>query len=427
MWRAVQVRGSEGDTELGIGALERILEVTRALARPLELEAMLEQIVDAGRQILSADRGTVFLYESETEELVSKVATGSGELRVPASAGIVGECARTRSVVNVPDCYADPRFNPEVDRQTGYRTRCMMTLPLIGHDESLEGVLQVLNKDGGVFSAEDEQIATALGAQCAVALQRTRLLGDLVVKERMEQELLVARRIQMRVFPQVMPKIEGYDICGWCRTADETGGDIFDLIQTGDGKLRLLLGDATGHGIGPALSVTQVRAMLRMCVRFGADIPAATRYINNQLEEDLSANRFVTAFLGDLDAAKHRIDYHSAGQAPLLHLAANGEPNWLDSTLLPLGIMEQPAVKPAQAIDLGPGDQLVLATDGIFEYEDPSGEQYGEERVVELLRADPAATASERIERLVAEIERHARGARQADDMTILIVRRLPA
>ena len=110
----------------------------------------------------------------------------------------------------------------------------------------------------------------------------------------------------------------------------------------------------------------------------------------------------------------------------MLHLAASGEPNWLDATMLPLGIMEQPSVKPPRSIDLAPGDQLVLATDGIYEYENPSGEQYGEERVVELLRSDPAATASERIERLVAEIERHAQGAKQADDMTILIVRRLP-
>src|SRR5512145_3491206 len=97
--------------------LERILEVTRQLARPLDLQTMLERVIDEGRTVLRADRGTVFLYDPQTDELFSRVATGTGTLRIPADRGIVGESARTRRVVNVPDCYADPRFNREVDRK----------------------------------------------------------------------------------------------------------------------------------------------------------------------------------------------------------------------------------------------------------------------------------------------------------------------
>ena len=217
-------------TQLSATALERILEVTRSLARPSDTTTMLENIIDASRTVLEAERGTVFLYDAKNKELVARVATGQVEMRVPDDKGIVGKCAQTRRVINVPDCYADPRFNQDIDRETGYRTRCLMTVPLIGHDDSLEGVLQVLNKRDGVFTETDERVATALAAQCAVALQRTRLLKDLVSKERMERELLVARQIQMRVLPQVMPQIEGCDVFGWCRPADQTGGDIFDLL-----------------------------------------------------------------------------------------------------------------------------------------------------------------------------------------------------
>jgi sigma-B regulation protein RsbU (phosphoserine phosphatase) len=418
--------GIKDDTStLSAASLERVLSVTRALARPLELGAMLQEVVDAARSVLQADRGTVFLYEKATHELVSKVATGSGELRVPADRGIVGECARTRQAVTVPDCYADPRFNQDVDKLTGYRTRCLMTVPLIGHDDSLEGVLQVLNKHEGVFTEEDEQIATALAAQCAVALQRTRLLEDLVHKERLEQELSLARQIQQRVFPRVMPKIPGYDVAGWCRTADQTGGDIFDLIHLENGRLILLLGDATGHGIGPALSVTQVRAMLRMCIRFSADITAAFGNINDQLSEDLASNRFVTAFLGELDTERHRVLFHSGGQGPLLHWRVTGEPDWRAPTTLPLGILGGAAVAEPCVIDLASGDILALVTDGIFEYENLQGDPYGEDRLVEVIRAGHDLPVVGLIDRIVADVEAFAGGAPQADDLTIVLLRRL--
>lgn len=407
-------------------ALESLLEVTRALARPLDIETMLERVIEAGRNVLDADRGTVFLYDGERDELVSKVATGTGELRVPASRGIVGECARTRQVINVGDCYADSRFNREVDKKTGYRTRCLMAVPLIGHDDSLEGVLQVLNSRAGVFSERDERIATALGGLCAVALQRTRLLGELVEKERMKQELSVARRIQQRVLPQVMPAVAGYELHGWCRTADETGGDIFDIIDRGD-RVVLLLGDATGHGIGPALSVTQVRAMLRMCVRFGGDLDGAAQHINDQLAEDLSSRRFVTALLGVLDPRQHSVTYHAAGQGPLLHYhVAEDRVEWLDSTTRPLGVFAGIPLGRSRTLELAPGDLFLVASDGIFEYEGASGEQYGEARLADAVRARRDAPAAALVEAIVEDVAAFAAGSRQADDMTILAVRRHP-
>ena len=100
-----------------------------------------------------------------------------------------------------------------------------VTVPLVGYDDSLVGVLQVLNKEEGVFTEKDEHIATALGAQCAVALQRARMLEELLTKEKMERELAVAREIQMRVLPKEVPDLPGYDIAGWSRPADQTGGE----------------------------------------------------------------------------------------------------------------------------------------------------------------------------------------------------------
>lgn len=409
-------------------ALERILEVTRQLAQPLDLNTLLERVIDAGLSVLSAERGTVFLYDAAADELHSTVATGTGTLRIPGGAGIVGECARTRRVINVPDCYADPRFNRDIDRKTGYRTRCLLAVPLISYDDQLVGVLQVLNKRDGVFTEGDERIATALAAQCAVALQRARLLKELLAKEKMERELAVARDIQMRVLPQEVPSLPGYDIAGWSRPADQTGGDIFDIIGLGDRRVMLLLGDATGHGIGPALSVTQVRSMLRMCVRLGAALDEAYRQINDQLVEDLADNRFVTAFLGVLDAAAHRVLYHAGGQAPVvLYRAASRTCEFLQASTMPLGVLSGIPLKPARSHDLAPGDMVVLVSDGVYEYENAAGVPFGEQRVAALIAEHRDGTMSRLIQRIVAEVESFAAGAPQNDDMTILLVRRLPA
>ena len=332
-------------------------------------------------------------------------------MRVPASAGIVGACARDRAIINVPDCYADARFDPEVDKASGYRTRCMLTLPLIDHKDVLVGVMQVLNKAGGVFDADDEVLATALAAQCAVALQRVRMTEALIEGEKMRQELEMARVVQMSTLPAVMPSLPGYDVYGTSRPASLTGGDTFDLALLDQGLLTVL-GDATGHGIAPALSVTQMQAMLRMAFRLGADLETAFMQVNNQLAATLADDRFITAFIGLLDPATHRLRFHSGGQAPILHFqAATGTCARYKPTSFPLAAMPLSALRPAVTLELMPGDILVLLSDGIYEYHDRDGEQFGEARV-EAILARPSREAHGRAVRHPAR--RRSRPSRRA-------------
>jgi sigma-B regulation protein RsbU (phosphoserine phosphatase) len=409
-------------------AMARILAVTRELARPLDLTTMLTHVIDAARAVLRADRGTVFLYDPKTHELYSTVATGVAELRFAANRGIVGECAETRRLINVPDCYVDPRFNREADQKTGYRTRCLLTVPLIGYDNSLVGVMQVLNKNEGVFTELDELIAAALAAQCAVAIQRMQMLAEMLESEKMKRELAVARDIQARVLPKAVPRLAGYDLAGWSRPANQTGGDIFDIIALDGNRLMLLLGDATGHGLGPALSVTQVRAMLRMAVRLGADLDDAFRHINDQLVDDLPDNRFVTAFLGLLDTQNHRVVYHSGGQGPLLHFhAKTADCEWLPASTIPMGFLAGMPLPEQRRHTLEPGDILGLITDGIFEYENAESEAFGQKRVEELVIKHQNEPMTALLQKIVHEVERFGGLAPQTDDMTMLLVRRLPA
>ncbi len=406
--------------------VEPILAVASKLAAPFDLQSMLTEVVDAAKQVLHAERGTVWLYDAGADELVLEVATGIAPVRVPAGTGIAGSCARRREIINVPDCYADARFNPEVDKRSGYRTRCMLTLPLVDHLGVLVGVMQVLNKAGGVFDADDEALATALAGQCAVALQRVRMTEALIEGEKLRQEMEMARVVQMSTLPSIMPAVPGYDIYGTFRPASVTGGDTFDLSQIAQGLL-IVLGDATGHGIAPALSVTQMQAMLRTAFRLGADLQTAFTQVNDQLAETLPDDRFITAFIGLLDAATHRLNFHSGGQGPILHYqAATDTFARYRPTSFPLAAMPLQTLRNATCLEFAPGDVLVLLSDGIYEYHDPAQEQFGEPRVEALIREHHGKPMAEISALLLRTVHDFARGAPQEDDMTIVLVKRDP-
>jgi len=404
--------------------LEPILAVASKLAAPFDLRTMLREVVEAGKQVLQAERGTVWLYDPQAEELVLEIATDVDPIRVPAGKGLVGSCARSRELINVRDCYSDARFDPSTDKRTGYRTRCMLTLPLVDHKGVLVGVMQLLNKREGVFETSDEQLATVLAAQCAIALQRVRMTEALIEGERMRQQLELARVVQMSTLPSTMPQLPGYDLFGTFHPADLTGGDTFDLAVIDQG-LMVVLGDATGHGIAPALSVTQMQAMLRMAFRMGADLETAFRHVNNQLEGYLAEDRFVTAFVGLLDPATHRLRFHSGGQAPiLLFEARTRECRRYKPTSFPLAAMPIQSLRPATEVEMQPGDLLVLLSDGIYEYRNAGGEEFGELRVEALLQRHHALPAAELAAKILASVQAFAGNAMQEDDMTVVLVKR---
>ena len=411
--------------EIEKSALFRVLQVSRKISAPVELDEILQLVIEAALDVLNAERGTVFLYDRNTDELFSRVATGEKEIRFPASLGIAGESAKKRQLVNVEDCYADARFNQEVDKKTGFRTRCLLSIPLIGIHDELVGVLQVLNKRSGVFDQADTDLADTLAAQCAVSLQRARLIEEQLVKQKLEQDLAVARDIQLGVLPKELPEIDGYTLACWSRPADETGGDIYDATFLQDRGVAVLLGDATGHGIGPALSVTQMRAMFRIGLRLGEGLDRIAMEMNEQLKADLPGNRFITAFLGILNAGENRLDYLSCGQGPLLHYhAETDEVKFLDSNALPLAILPNLNIEECAPMVLEAGDVVAVLSDGFYEYADASGEQFEKQRVSDVIRQSRDGSADEILQGLLAAVESFAPGIPQDDDMTAIILRR---
>jgi HD-GYP domain-containing protein (c-di-GMP phosphodiesterase class II) len=161
--------------------LDLILDVTRRLMSITDLDALLRDMATVTTQLLDADRATIFIVDRERGEIWSKVAlgTGAGEIRQAIGVGIAGLVAATGDTVNIPDAYDDPRFNPEPDHRTGYRTKSLLTFPMTGQNERVIGVFQVVNKNGGGdFTADDEETLSSLGASAAVAVENAQLIAE---------------------------------------------------------------------------------------------------------------------------------------------------------------------------------------------------------------------------------------------------------
>jgi len=246
---------------------------------------------------------------------------------------------------------------------------------------------------------------------------------------KLERDLQIARQIQQATWPRELPEVPGLEIAVSAHPADETGGDGYDLVPVpGEppGRTFLFLADATGHGIGPALSVTQLRSMLRMAVRSGHGLDELVAPVNAQLKADLPGNRFITAWFGRLDADGRGLESLAAGQAPLLHYHAAGDRlEVMKADLPPLGMFPMLPPKGARRIELAPGDLWVVLSDGFYEAEDPAGEQLGVERIGEVLRRYRDRPAGEILAEIRALLERFTQGAPASDDQTAILLRRV--
>jgi serine phosphatase RsbU (regulator of sigma subunit) len=256
---------------------------------------------------------------------------------------------------------------------------------------------------------------------------------------RIEDDLQVARRIQQSALPERIPYLVGFDIDAFSDSADETGGDTYDVIGyrvDDDGRTialsvenadraLLLLADATGHGVGPALSAAQIRAMLRMAVRDGASLERIVYNVNQQLCDDLHGGRFITAWLAIVDTKNGTLTNFSAGQAPLLHFHADGQATEiLQADAPPFGIERDLTLTMNSPRTMGPGDVFAVLSDGIFETTNEVGEQFGVQRAVDIITAHLDETAGLMVTRLRQALAQFSPGRKSLDDRTAIIVKR---
>lgn len=417
---------------LSAGQLGLVLDVSRMLAVTADLDLLLRRIAEAVTALLDCDRASIFLHDAAKNELWSKVALGREEIRVAADVGIVGHVFHSNRPLHVPRPYDDPRFNRDPDLRTGFVTRNLLAAPMVDITQTPVGVIQAINKSaaGGageaLFTENDQAMLQLLADQAGVAVQRYRLQQAALESLSLRREMELARGVQEAMIPRTMPDVKGLAASGWTMPASINGGDVFDLWKTPDGRLGVLVADASGHGIGPAMVACQVRTLVRSLSeseRHRADAFRLMSLVNARLYEDLPIGSFVTAFLGFIDA-DGTMTWRSGGHGPVLTRAADGETiELLEATIPPLGVVPVLPDDPPADVRLAPEASLVVASDGISEAFNGAGEMFGEVRLMDTLRRR-SLPPDEAIASIRAAVRQWQGKEEPLDDQTVVVVAR---
>jgi phosphoserine phosphatase len=401
-----------------------LLNLSRRLAVPGDVHEMMCRVAEAATGLLDCQRASIFLHDAKTGELWTKVALGATTIRVPSNRGIVGHCFTNNSVVHVPQPYSDPRFNPEPDRRSGFVTRNLLSAPMAGLNGAPIGVIQAVNKQHVPFAEKDLSLIQLLADQAGVALQRYELQQQAIQAAALKHEMDLAHRVQQSLVPNAPPDIAGVSCAGWTLPASTTGGDCYDLWTLPDGRLGILVADASGHGLGPALIVTQVRTLVRTLSEIESSPHEVLNRVNNRMLQDLRNGQFVTTFLGFL-APDGTLHWTSAGHGPLpIRLSPGDAGSTLEPPVQPLGIIEW-FEGPPDPLQLGPGGSLLVPSDGIFEAVDDRDEQFGVERMCEEFDNHRHESAETILQALRESVNRWSAGREPLDDQTIVVVKRM--
>ncbi len=377
--------GAAEEFAVSLEQMKQLLDVSRMLSVTTDLDALLLRIAEAATALLGCERASIFLHDPKTNELWTKVALQTREIRIPCGVGIAGHSFVSNSMIHVSQPYDDPRFNRETDRRTGFVTRNLLTLPMVDVHAKPVGVLQAVNKKDGDFTAGDKARVQLLADQAGVAIQRYQLQVSALESVAMRREMELARQVQAGMVPKRCPKVAGIETAGFTRSASLTGGDCYDLWELADGRLGVFLADCSGHGIAPALVVSQVRALIRaMCDTECNPHQLLTR-INRRMAQDLEAGWFITAFVGFI-TPDGVLDWCSCGQGPVYVRQGRGKKlATLDPLVPPLGVLAELPSDCPPPMQLSSGGVLVLTSDGFFEAFNPAGEQFGSERLAAVI------------------------------------------
>ena len=243
--------------------------------------------------------------------------------------------------------------------------------------------------------------------------------------ERIQQDLETARTIQQGLLPSQPLATPRFDIAGWNQPADATGGDYFDWQELPDGRIAVSLADVSGHGIGPALVMAVCRAYARASFPSAGDLTVVMTHLNDLLVKDLQSERYVTFVVAWLDPADSRVELISAGHGPLLlYNVASDRFQSVEPQGVPLGLFPGSLYSSPHRFEMAPGDLLVLATDGFFEWANAQDEQFGLARLQETVRAARHLPAREIITHLHTAVVEFAGGTGQQDDLTAVVVKR---
>lgn len=411
-----------------------LLEISQQISRTLDLQDVVDHLLSAVKAVVDYDAAGIFVLHRDvpfgigpTANLIAamasvgfpRIAEGNDPM-LRSGKGIVGYVIRTGEPVIAADVSRDTRYiegRPD--------TRSEIAVPIISN-AAVIGALNLESDRLNAFSAADAELLEAFAVAAAISIEKAVLHRQVLEKHRIEQQLKIARDVQVSLLPASPPRMADYDIAGLNLPTWDIGGDYFDYLPLADGRLGVVIADVSGKGVPAALLMATFRAALRTEVRKDRPISAIVADVHQTLLESMDTSRFVTAVYGILDPRDATFTYLNCGHNPPLLLRADGRQEWLPTDRRAVGMFGAEVVG-SSVVAFGPGDALLLYTDGVVEATNEHLAEFGQARLAQALSTHATQPADEIIGALVAATRAHAGREHYDDDFTLMVVKGRPA
>ena len=415
-----------------------LLQVAQAIVSLNDLDEILGTIIRILPILVGVARAALYQWDSDKEVFHPSQQYGLDEEDEKVfwsrsfAAGEFAFLDSCRGATGLMACQLDEgrglpawlSLDPNQDVNLGNPAAFLFAVPIAVKDD-LYGVMLIEEAPGGLrFRARRLEIITGIAQQAALAIQNDLLQNEMVVRERLETEIQLARQIQQTFIPESLPQFPDWELAARWKTARQVGGDFYDVFDLPDKRLGLFIADVADKGVPAALFMALTRTLVRAAVTELESPAEAMKRVNDLLIPDTRQGMFVTAVYAVLDMDKNELTYVNAGHNPPLWVKRDGEIERLTRTAIALGVVTGEPVE-QRTIKFESGDSLLLYTDGLTESFNADGEFYGEGRLMEAIKSDHCSSASDLLDVVEKSLLNFVQDMPPADDLTMLVLRRV--
>jgi sigma-B regulation protein RsbU (phosphoserine phosphatase) len=411
--------------KIAVEELAILNDIATAITSTQSLEKIVALIVQRCIKHLKVEQGVVMLLdEQDTEKpfqtMIRKQDSSPNILPYRFDNQITGWMLKNKSPLLINDLKNDERFKFTDETELPVKTLLSVPMSLKG---KMIGLLTLFNKKSeSGFSSDDQRLLAIIAAQSAHIIEHARLLQKEQELFKLEEEYRMAKEIQLNILPKQLPAIEGYDIFAINIPAKEVGGDYYDFIKLTGNRIAFCLGDITGKGLAAAMLMANLQATLRGQALTQNNVCDNIKNSNVLLFNSTAENRFATLFYGELDFENHTITFCNAGHDAPLSLFKNNITRLTEGGLL-MGCFDFAEFEQKDK-QIEPGELLLIFSDGVTEAMNSNHEEFGEEKLIAIVKSKQDLKVKELIENIVAEVKVHSSKVEQSDDITLLAIKR---
>ncbi len=404
--------------------LKALVQITQALSDGVQRDPILQNALDCLFELfLEADRGFIAFRDDDGAIIPSTIKTrGTNDEQIRLSRTIVNRVLDTQQAVLSSDAAEDSRFDLS-QSIADFRIRSMMCAPILDGNNKSIGVIQLDTLRRSIaFQEEDLEILVTVAIQVGLALHRLEFFDELKKSAQVRKDLELAHEVQQGFLPQRNPDIDGYEFFAYYRAAERVGGDYYDYIELGDGKIAIIVADVVGHGIAAALLMAKLSGEARFALASNIDPAEAFIQINRNLSS-MNLDKFVTAIMGLFDTKTNEVTFVNAGHMPPVLRRASGaiESLVVEGSGLPLGILDSTQYG-SSTFSVADGDVFLMYTDGVNESMSESGEILGTQGLIDEMKLSQAKSAEAIGNVVYNTVKRFVNGGPQHDDICFVCI-----